>query len=189
MTSDLNNTGQKKSEKEINSEKLDRLKAGIFFTFVTAFGLLSGFGYSVSSVKRKETTTTKTAKKGGEIAKNQRELILDPKQRQLNNLYDSGTALARKALLRATIYSVSGVSLLCLSIWTLSGARDFNEFRQKIGSLFPRLKRRKENEGRTEFENLTDLFQYVIDEDKKQKEEKKATTTTNNKTVIKEEKK
>jgi hypothetical protein len=37
----------------------------------------------------------------------------------------------------------------------------------------PRISKEKgENEGRTEFKNLTELFQYFIDEDKREKEEK-----------------
>lgn len=84
-------------------------------------------------------------------------------------MQDSGLELARRALFRATAYSVGGFSLFCFSVWKLSGASTFDEFRLKIGSLLPRIKRNKEQEGRTEFRNLTDLFQHIIDEDYKAK--------------------
>ena len=67
--------------------------------------------------------------------------------------------------------SVGGFSLFCLGIWTLSGASTFEEFRFKAGSVLPDL-RKNRNQGRTEFANLTELFQYVIDEDNKKKEQR-----------------
>ena len=67
--------------------------------------------------------------------------------------------------------SVGGFSLFCFGIWTLSGAKTFQEFRFKAGSILPNLSRNRDK-GRTEFANLTELFQYVIDEDNKKKQEK-----------------
>jgi hypothetical protein len=72
--------------------------------------------------------------------------------------------------------SVGGFSLFCLGIWTLSGAKNFQEFRYKAGSILPDL-RKNRNQGRTEFENLTELFQYVIDEDNKKKEQQRLAET------------
>ena len=93
-------------------------------------------------------------------------------------MHESGAELARRALLRATIYSVSGFSIVCISVWAWSGAKDFKDLRIKLGTLFPKLSKPSDKQGRTEFENLTDLFQYVIDEDNKSKENK---NTSNNK--------
>jgi hypothetical protein len=43
-----------------------------------------------------------------------------------------------------------------------------------IKLVLPRISKPKsEQEGRTEFQNLTDLFQYIIDEDNKKKDNKK----------------
>ena len=141
---------REKTEAEKKQDKVEKLTAGIFFTFVTAIGLLSGFGISLGSTKKLDS---KYYKKGT--------------KQNLYELHESGTQLARRALLRASIYSVSGVSLVCLCIWKLSGANNFEEFRQKAGSVLPRIKKPKDSEGRTEFENLTELFNYVIEEDKK----------------------
>ena len=74
--------------------------------------------------------------------------------------------------------SVSGFSLFCIGIWTLSGAKNFEEFRYKAGSILPNLNRNRDK-GRTEFANLTELFQYVIDEDNKKKQEKQQQKKTN----------
>lgn len=133
-------------------DKADRIKAGIFFSLISSIGVLSGFGYSLGSVKKREIKN-----------------LNSKKVRDLYYLQESGAELARRALLRATIYSVSGVSLFCFSIWKLSGANNFEEFRYKIGSLLPQIKRNKEQQGRTDFKNLTEFFQFLIDEDNKSK--------------------
>lgn len=142
---------------DTKKDKADKIKAGIFFAIISSIGVLSGFGYSLGSVKKREIKS-----------------LNNKKLRDLYYLQESGTELARRALLRATLYSVSGVSLFCFSVWKLSGANNFEEFRLKIGSLLPQIKRNNEQQqGRTEFKNLTELFQYLIDEDNKSKETKK----------------
>jgi hypothetical protein len=149
-------TSTSKTKEEINKDKADKLQAGLFLTLVTSLGVLSGFGYSFTTTKKKET----------------KDLDLNKENlRSFYNLHDSGVQLARRALLRATLYSVSGFSLFCFSVWKLSGAKNFDEFRLKIGSLLPSIKRNQDaaSQGRTEFKNLTELFQYIIDEDKKNK--------------------
>lgn len=105
-------------QQDLNEKKVEKLKAGIFLTFVTAIGLFSGFGFSLSSTKKRETKNLK-----GE------------KLNYYHNLHDSGVDLARRALLRATLYSVGGFSLFCLSVWKLSGASNFQEFRTKASDF------------------------------------------------------
>ena len=168
--SKINNPSETKTntpkleEVDLNLARADKLKAGLFFTLVTAFGFLSGFGFSLSSTKKKETKDLKPQT-----------------QREFYHLYSSGTELARRALFRATIYSVSGVSLICLGVWKLSGAKNFEEFRFKVGSILPNLSKPKDQQqGRTEFKNLTELFQYIIDEDNKSKKEKQNPIGNNN---------
>ena len=150
MTDETSNNNKKEEEEE---QKLEKLKAGLFFAVITSFSILTGFGYSVSATKKKETKHY-------------------PKEleKKLHNLHSSGADLARKALFRATLYTFSGFSFFCLGVWKLSGASNFNEFRHKIGGVMPKLSKPSDKQGRTEFENLTDLFQYVIDEDNKSKQ-------------------
>jgi hypothetical protein len=142
------------SPKSDINKKLDRFTAALFFTFATGIGFISAFG--ISFIQSKKQDSKKILKK----------LATQP------DLNDAGVALARRALFRATVYSVGGVSLLCFSIWKLSGAKTFEEFRYKIGNTLPKIKRKEENSsrGRTEFKNLTELFQYLIDEDIKSKD-------------------
>lgn len=140
-----------------SDKKVDRLIAGLFMTFTTTIGLLSGFGFSVAQAKKKDT---KGFLKG-----------LEP---QKEDPLESGVRLARRALARATLYSVGGFSLFCFSIWKLSGAQNFEEFRYKAGNFLPRIKRNSDQpQGRTEFKNLTELFQYLIDESEKENQIKK----------------
>jgi hypothetical protein len=145
------------------NSKLEKLKAGLFFTVITSFGILTGFGFSLSATKKRETKNY-------------------PKEleKKLHNLHESGADLARKALLRASIYSLSGFSIFCLCVWKLSGASNFDEFRHKIGSLFPKISKPQDKLGRTEFQNLTDLLKFVIEEDNLSKQNRKSNNTTNN---------
>jgi hypothetical protein len=138
------------TEIDLNKIKADRIKNGFFLTLITSLGLLSGFGLTLTTTKKKETQD-----------------LTKPLPNNIHELRYSGTLLARRALLIATCYSVGGFSLFCFTVWKLSGAKTFEEFRFKVGSFLPKLK--KGTEGRTEFDNLTDLFQYVIDEDKKKR--------------------
>lgn len=145
----------KQQSRDLKKEKIDKLKAGLFFTFVTTFGVISGFGLSLSSTKKRET-----------------EDIESKDLRKLYALQERGVELARKALFRATVYSVSGFSLFCLAVWTWSGASTFQQFKERVGQCFPKLSKPEDKKGRTEFKNLTDLLQYVIDEDQKKKVKK-----------------
>jgi hypothetical protein len=143
--------------------KAEKLGAGLFFTFITSVGFLSGFSFSISSTKKNETKN------------------YSPKaQRSFHRLHNDGTELAKRALLRASLYSCGGFTLFLLGIWTLSGAPStFKEFRFRVGSILPDLGRQHRNQGRTEFANLTELFQYVIDEDNKKKDEKRIKNNKN----------
>ena len=103
-------------------------------------------------------------------------------------IFDDGQRLAVRALRRATFYSLTGVFSLSLTLWLMSGqVKTFAEFRRWTGSWLPSIKKKKkgdEEEGRTEFENLTDFMQYLIDEDRLLKEKRKknnneSSTSTN----------
>ena len=91
-------------------------------------------------------------------------------------LFNDGQRLAIKALRRASIYSLTGVFSFTCFLWLISGKpKAFSEFRTWAGSWLPSIKSKKpiEEEGRTEFENLTEFMQYLIDEDKKLKDRQK----------------
>lgn len=152
-----------KSEKEASREARNafisnRLLPGVYFAFLTACGLLGGFGFALGRTKKRETTTKLT------------------KQVNATQLFDDGQRLAAKALRRATFYSLTGVfSFTCL-LWLMSGRpKTLQEFRLWTSSWLPSIKSKKkpEDEGRTEFKNVTELMQYLIDEDRKLKNNKK----------------
>ncbi len=146
------------SRKARNEFIYNRLIPGVYFTFITACGLLGGFGFALGRTKKRETTPKLT------------------KQINATRLFDDGQQLAVKALRRATIYSLTGVCSLTCFFWIISGRpKTLAEFRLWTGSWLPSIKSRKppEEEERTEFKNLTELMQYLIDEDKKLKEKKK----------------
>lgn len=131
--------------------KAELLGKGLYFTIISSIGILSGFGYSLGATKKQNPKLNKNVK-------------------NINYLHYSGVKLARKALFRATIITVSGFSIFCFSIWKLSGAENFQDFRYKIGNFLPRLSNKnKENEGRRDFKNLTELWEHLIDEDQKKK--------------------
>lgn len=114
------------------------------------------FGYSLSVTKKQDSKS-----------------YLKGIQPNLFEVHESGASLARRALLRATLYSVTGFSLFCVGVWKLSGASNFEEFRYTVGSLLPRItKPPSEQQGRTEFKSLTDFMQYLVDEDNKKKKRK-----------------
>jgi hypothetical protein len=152
-----------KSEKDASREARDtfifnRLLPGVYFAFLTACGLLGGFGFALGRTKKRETTPKLTQKVNA------------------TKLFDDGQRLAVKALRRASIYSLTGVFSLTCFFWLISGRpKTLAEFRLWTGSWLPSIKSRKkpEEEGRTEFKNLTELMQYLSDEDEKLKNQKK----------------
>lgn len=137
-----------------NKYKADLIGKGLFFTLITSLGLISGFGISLGSTKKQNSKSLKKTKKS-------------------HYLQESGAELARRALVKATIITVSGFSIFCFTVWKLSGAQNFQEFRHKVGTFLPKISNKnKEKEGRREFENLTELWYHLIDEDQKKKKNK-----------------
>ena len=131
---------------------------GVYFTFITACGLLGGFGFAVGRTKKRETTAKLT------------------QQVNATQIFDDGQQLAVRALRRATIYSLTGVLSFSCFLWLMSGRpTTLADFRRWTGSWLPsiRSKKPREEEGRTEFENLTELMQYLSDEDTRLKTIKK----------------
>ena len=136
----------------------DRLLPGVYFAFLTACGLFGGFGFALGRTKKRETTT---------------KLANQP---NASKLFDDGQSLAMRALRRATLYSLTGVFSFSFCLWLISGRpTSFAQFWQWTGSWLPSIGSRKpkEEQGRTEFANLTELMKYLSDEDQRLKDEKK----------------
>ncbi|CAF1318571.1 unnamed protein product [Adineta steineri] len=158
---DAINTEKEKSREARNAFISNRLLPGVYFAFITACGLLGGFGFALGRTKKRETTAKLT------------------RQANATQIFDDGNRLAVRALRRASIYSVTGVLSFTCFLWLISGRpNSFEEFRLRIGSSLPSIKSKKskgekEEQGRTEFESLTEFMQYLSDEDKKLKEKKK----------------
>ncbi|KAI3387578.1 hypothetical protein SNEBB_001030 [Seison nebaliae] len=119
----------------------------LFFGGVSSLALMSGFSFAFSASRNEDM---KYYDKG------------------MNKMVtmESGASFAYRALKRSTLYTLTGFSLTCLSIWLLSGAKDFKEFRYKIGSYMPKLSPEK-HKGRTDFENLTEFMEYLNEMDSK----------------------
>ena len=164
LSSDTGKSPQEASREARNAFIFDRLIPGVYFTFLTACGLLGGFGFAVGRTKKRETTT-KLAKKVN-----------------ATQLFDDGQQLAVRALRRASLYSLTGVFSISAILWLLSGRpKTFKEFRQWTGSWLPSIKAKRskgEEEGRNEFSSLTELMQYLSDEDEKLKEKKRQASSS-----------
>jgi len=124
-------------------DTVQKLKAFSFIGCVAGMSVLAGFGFSFSQSRKLDPSKFQEG--------------LSPAAKNL----ESGTGLAARALGRATVYAVSGVSLICFSIWTLVGAKDLHEFRYKVAEYLPRVRRNDPPTSRTEFESLTDLMGYL----------------------------
>ncbi|UJR20678.1 hypothetical protein I4U23_023799 [Adineta vaga] len=163
MNSDAIKTQKEQSREARNAFIFNRVIPGVYFAFITACGLLGGFGIALGRTKKRETSVKLT------------------QQKNATQLFDDGQRLAVRALRRASIYSMTGVFSLAGFLWLISGRpKTFSEFRQWTGSWLPSIKSkraREEEEGRTEFESLTDLMQYLSDEDQKLKSKKKELTS------------
>ena len=94
-------------------------------------------------------------------------------ERQQRKLHETGAKLAARALGHATVYAIGGCGLLFYSIWKLSGASDLADFRQKAGSILPKVPKNNPPESRTEFSGINDLLQYLIDTDEEKKNKRK----------------
>lgn len=136
---------------DTKASKAEQITKGLFFTFITFSGVALGFATSLGSTKKNNSKLVKNKK-------------------NIHYLHASGADLAQKALLRATAITVTGFSVFCFSIWKLSGAENFTDFRYKIGNILPRISNKnKEKEGRRDFENLTELWHFLIEEDNKKR--------------------
>jgi len=139
----INNSSEPAGNRGSRLDTVQKLKAFSFIGCVAGVSVLAGFGFSFSQSRKLDPAKFQEG--------------LTPAARNL----ESGTALAARALGRASLYAVSGVSLICFSVWTLVGAKDLHEFRYKVAQYLPRVRRSDPPQSRTEFESLTDLMGYL----------------------------
>nr|XP_045613551.1 transmembrane protein 242-like isoform X1 [Procambarus clarkii] len=128
-----------------------KYKSAAFLIGVAGMSMLGGFGMTLGMAKKKDPDMFNKGIMG------------------TREMREAGGALAMRALGRATLYAVGGVSVLCFGIWKLMGVKDLQEFRIKAGNILPKIPKNNPPQSRTEFEGLNDLLQYIIDEDEKKK--------------------
>ncbi|KAJ3654151.1 hypothetical protein Zmor_013362 [Zophobas morio] len=120
-----------------------KMKAGIFLAGVSGVSALIGFGATLAAAKRQDPKYFGQGMVGS---------------RQMG---ETGAGLALRALGWGTLYAFTGCGILFYSIWKLSGAQNFEEFRYKVGSILPKIPRNNPPQGRTEFSGLNDLLDYL----------------------------
>jgi len=168
---DLNTKkGSEGQNKDGQASGFTKWKEALFLAGVGGMAFLSGFGSAISSAKKKDADAfdkgvTPTLKS------------------------ESGVAFANRALRWGTFYAVTGCGIIFFGIWKLMGVKNLQEFRQKAGEALPRIPKNNPPQSRTEFENLTDLLQYVIDEDIKVKAENRNIQNSSSSSNVDESKK
>ncbi|XP_018800573.1 PREDICTED: transmembrane protein 242 [Bactrocera latifrons] len=94
-------------------------------------------------------------------AKQSHSKLIEKSGRDAGILLEEGSALAMRALGWGTLYAFIGTGVFCYGVWKLSGARNMEEFRLKMGQGLPRLTKDSPPTSRTDFESLTDLMKYL----------------------------
>ncbi|XP_075155263.1 transmembrane protein 242 [Haematobia irritans] len=126
-----------------DDNKKHRIQGAAFLGLVGGISALFGFSKTLGKAKKSES---KLIEKGGT------KTIL---------LLDEGSALAMRALGWGTLYAVLGTGAFCYGVWKLSGAKNMEEFRFKMGSGLPKLTSDQPPTSRTDFDSLTDLMKYL----------------------------
>ncbi|XP_043676344.1 transmembrane protein 242 [Vespula pensylvanica] len=137
--------------KGIEKEK-EKFYAAIFLSTVTGLSAFIGFGTTLASVRKKDPKYFDKGLTGS------------------RRLQETGTLLAFRALCWGTFYAVTGCGLLFYGIWKISGAKNAEEFRYKMGSLLPKIPKNNPPQSRVEFEGLTDLLTYIAEDWGKKKD-------------------
>jgi len=134
----------------LKNDKWHYLKGGVFLASVTGASILFGFGLTLAMAKKRDPNFFSKGLVGSK------------------DIPESGGSLALRALGWGTLYSVTGFSAFCFLVWKAIGVNNLPEFREKMQRIMPKIPK-NEPQGRTEFKNLRELLQYVIDESEKGK--------------------
>lgn len=109
---------------------------------MSGFAAIAGFSRTITTARKEDQKLYEQATK------------------ETVNLIECGTKLATRALMWGTLYAFLGTGTLVFGIWKLSGATNAQDFRLKMGSILPKLSKDSQV-GRTEFDGLNDLMEYV----------------------------
>ncbi|XP_063982054.1 transmembrane protein 242 [Diachasmimorpha longicaudata] len=139
--------------KHTTDSKDNKFYGVLFLGAVTGMSAIIGFGSTVAAVRKKDPKYFEQGVVG------------------VRGSTEAGVTLAMRALGWGTVYAVTGCSLLFYGIWKLSGATNAREFRNKMGSILPRISKNNPPQSRTEFEGLNDLLTYISEEWGKEKSE------------------
>ncbi|XP_015120718.1 transmembrane protein 242 [Diachasma alloeum] len=132
--------------KHTSDDKDNKFYGVLFLGAVTGISAIIGFGTTVAAVRKKDPKYFEEGVVG------------------VKGSTEAGVSLAMRALGWGTVYAVTGCSLIFYGIWKLSGATNAREFREKMGSILPRIPKNNPPQSRTEFEGLNDLLTYISDE-------------------------
>lgn len=138
------------SDKDAEKKK-EKFYGALFLSGLAGMSAMIGFGSALASTRKQDTKSFEAGLIGQK------------------GLYESGTALATRALFFGSLWAVGGCGLIFYTIWKLSGAKTAEEFRLKAGSILPRIPKNDPPQSRTEFENLTDFLRYVSEDWGKEK--------------------
>lgn len=130
--------------------KPEKLVETSFLLSVAGISILGGFGMALAMAKKKDP------------------VYFFKGMVPTKELPESGGSLAMRALGWGTLYAVTGFSAFCFGVWKLMGVKNLEEFRNKVGNALPHIPR-SENPGRSEFKNLRELLNYIIEESDKNK--------------------
>lgn len=178
MTAEPNDISTELSQKDPltnDHENKYRLKAAAFLATISGFGFLAGFGGALAAVKKQEPTSfdqglaLRTSKRAYKNRQNKTKFRRGSNIHQLTSvqIHESGAALAGRALAYGSLWAVVGCGALFFSIWKLSGSKNLKDFREKAGSILPRIPQNHPPVGRTEFSGINDFLSYIIEEDKR----------------------
>ncbi|XP_063402873.1 uncharacterized protein LOC134686942 [Mytilus trossulus] len=125
-----------------DEKKSSKHKEIIFFAGLTGVSLIGGFSFALGRTKKEDPTMfVKGISKGRQNV--------------------SGSSLGVRALGLATLFSVSGVGLMFLAAYKISGASNLKDFFSKVEKGTPKLPK-KESTGRNEFGSIQELVDYIV---------------------------